>query len=389
MASTTVRLLTHNTSLLTARLTVYDGAGLVVGSQVATDPASGDLAIHLPTSPLSKTYYVKVESGSNDVFGIGSYDVEARADQVTSSVDEMRRSQAVAEDLLHESSNNTIDGALGLGQLVTQTDQRFDYVYTARVSDPQDVDYFAFRSPLDVAGMPTVMTVMVWGLEPGQLDPQAAVFDAFGNAVAARVVVNEGGNYVLQVQNAAPNATYSVAVRAYDPAGPRSTGDYFLGIDFSTATVRQRTLLSNIQGAGGPLTQSPNPGMTLNSRQDNLFSFNLTASAPMEMAIYNPQGQQIALVVVGAGETRSFTTFMGRGTYTIRLNGVGGLPVPQFTLQGSSLSDPVNPYEYDATEDPAGGSSGGGSSGGGSSGGGGTQTGSSEWYEGSYTYAAW
>src|SRR5262249_41888727 len=147
LLSTTAELTTHTLSLLTARLSVYDSSGRLLGTQVASDPTKGDLAIRLPVSLLPKTYYVKVESGSQDVFGIGSYDLDLRADVVSFSADTLRHTTALAWDLGHDLTNNTLDGALGLGQLFTRTDSRFDYTQEASISYKGDVDTYSLRSP--------------------------------------------------------------------------------------------------------------------------------------------------------------------------------------------------------------------------------------------------
>src|SRR5207248_1987671 len=64
---------TAGISLLAPRVTVYDGSGRTVVTATTTDPLAGGFLIHLNgVLPLS-TYYVKVESGRPDAFGVGSY----------------------------------------------------------------------------------------------------------------------------------------------------------------------------------------------------------------------------------------------------------------------------------------------------------------------------
>lgn len=68
----TVKLKTSGISLLTARLSVVDASGKVVGSAVATDPTRGDLTINLSSATAGK-YFLKVDSAATDAFGIGRY----------------------------------------------------------------------------------------------------------------------------------------------------------------------------------------------------------------------------------------------------------------------------------------------------------------------------
>src|SRR5262249_61028051 len=51
-------------SLLTARLTVYDSSGHVVGSAVATDPLHNELTVRVSSPVPLGTYYVQVASAS-------------------------------------------------------------------------------------------------------------------------------------------------------------------------------------------------------------------------------------------------------------------------------------------------------------------------------------
>ena len=67
-----VKLETTGLSLLTAGLSVVDASGRVVGTATATDPTRGDLTINV-TSATSGPYYLRVESASADVFGVGRY----------------------------------------------------------------------------------------------------------------------------------------------------------------------------------------------------------------------------------------------------------------------------------------------------------------------------
>src|SRR5262249_31976754 len=68
-----VQVQTAGLSLLAPRVTVYDAAHNVVASAVSVNPLDGGVAVSLArVLPLS-TYYVKVESGTGDIFGVGSY----------------------------------------------------------------------------------------------------------------------------------------------------------------------------------------------------------------------------------------------------------------------------------------------------------------------------
>src|SRR5262249_38451816 len=74
--SVVVRVRTVGVSLLAPRVTLLDASGRVVGSAVTTDPLEGGVTLRVDgVRPLS-TYYVQVDSGRQDVFGIGGYHVQ-------------------------------------------------------------------------------------------------------------------------------------------------------------------------------------------------------------------------------------------------------------------------------------------------------------------------
>src|SRR5262249_8438046 len=72
-SNVTVRVQTAGVSLLTPKLTVYNSAGVEIGSAVSTDPAAGGVSVQLSNTSQGTTYYFKVEGGRGDVFGIGGY----------------------------------------------------------------------------------------------------------------------------------------------------------------------------------------------------------------------------------------------------------------------------------------------------------------------------
>jgi len=100
----------------------------------------GDLSVRLPGSLLfSKTYYIKVESGTSDLFGIGGYQIQA----VNSAT-----GIPVVNWLLNtvDLVGNSLLTALHLTQTTSTTDSRFDYTYKSSISSSSDTDYYSFTS---------------------------------------------------------------------------------------------------------------------------------------------------------------------------------------------------------------------------------------------------
>ncbi len=75
-ALTTITLQAKGLSLLQARVSVYDSTGKLVASAAAQDSFNNDITLNLALAN-GATYFIKVESATSDVFGIGSYRLTA------------------------------------------------------------------------------------------------------------------------------------------------------------------------------------------------------------------------------------------------------------------------------------------------------------------------
>jgi hypothetical protein len=362
----TVQVQTSGISLLNAQLLVYDSSQQLVASVAASDPRSGDLAVHLPAGPSSATYYVRVQGASSDVFGIGSYQLRVVPDGMVPPSPPGNSPPAVVPD---SNTNDTLASATVLTRKNAQTDPHFDYAYTASVSSAADVDFYMIRAPKTVpAGTQSVMTVMVWGTGVSALDGKVTVYDQNGNVVQGTVLVHEGGNYVLQLPQAQLNARYYVAVSAVTPGGATDVGNYFLGVDIgSVATPFDSLVSSSLSPTAAQATANgwtTQPNLSFTAYRDQIFHFVLnagtrtttTGAASVQMTISDAAGNVVATLVATAGDTRTLTLFLARGDYVIRFTGInptGAATDPlDYELSGLSLSDPIEPYLIDPTLAP-------------------------------------
>lgn len=347
-----VRIRTAGVSLLVPRVTVYDSAMRVVGSAVSSGPLGSDLVVNLSRYTPLGTYYVKVESGVSDVFGIGSYRLEAKAiplvGAVTGALGQVVDgvTTVLANNDLH--TNDTFLTASLLPALANQTDSRFDYAFRGSISDNSDVDFYRIQAPQAVAGKPNVMTVMVWGTDNGGLAPRVRVYDAQRHEVAAEVLTNENGTYTVQVANAIAGASYYVKVEAQTSA-PR-TGNYFLGVDFGTRAVQMLTL------TGDTLSDSrTSVSGDLRVTATELLHFVLSAqgAGSVRMRVVDGQGGLVGTLTAAGGEAVSATLLLTPGAYRVFFERVDGTGPLTYTLKGIRLSDPIGPQPEDTTEDGA------------------------------------
>ena len=350
-------------SLLDAKVTVYNSWGQVVGSAVATDPLHNNLSISVSSPMPLGTYYVKVQSGSNDVFGIGSYQLQIQSIPLVKTTTSLLSGLTTT---LVQTANNTLPlnnsflTAALLPPITSQTNSRFDYAFTGSLNSGTEQDYYLIKAPQPPAGQPNVMTVMVWGTDSKQLQPRVSVYDAKENLVAANVIVNEGGSFTVQVPNAVAGATYYVKVAAANPSGTNNTGGYFLGIDFSTTPVSLQTVTQGTLSA----TQSESAG-TLTLSQAQLMHFVLSAqaaspstAAAIRLTVLNSSGAVVATTVAYNGsDAVSVTPALAAGSYTVLLTEYApsgsSLPSVQYTLQAARLDDPIGP-QPDSSTAPSG-----------------------------------
>jgi hypothetical protein len=342
----TIRLQTSSLSLLMPRLSVFDARLNPLGLTVASDHSGSDLVLQLNGATPGTVYYVNVEGGTSDVFGIGAYQLSIGGLN-GSSAGNGGSAAAFWQGVVNDNNlNTTMATATPLTQRYYQADPRFDYTYAANLSDGSDIDFYRVKTPKSATGIPEEMTVMAWTQQqPAAWSPTVSVFDAFGNAVAAQVLVNENGTYTIQIANAQPNANYYVAVASASGAPVSSNGTYFLGIDFGLPAANLQTF------AAGTLTvATPADAGMLTVLQSQTFHFVLSAdglSAPadaaVQLTIADQYGNTVASVNAAAGSSQSVTLLLGPGQYTFSFSVSGQPSSISYSLLGQTLSDPIGP----------------------------------------------
>jgi hypothetical protein len=342
-----VRLQAAGLSLLAPSVTVYNGAGQVVTSGLSMDPLNNDLSLRFSASLLGGTYYIKVASATQDVFGIGGYRL---------AVDYISLGTLLVPltPLLSPIVDGHTDDSLGLPRLLSPTpkpapDDRFDFTFAGAIEDSADVDRYKIHAPAMAGTGPVNMNVMVWAIETDGLDPRIQVYDATnGRPVAFQVLANDDGVMTVQVPNVNAADDYIVSVLARSPGGTKGTGSYFLAADFNRFALTQFDgVSSGTVNAGGMKSGK------LTITEASTFEFALSAevfvggTGGVIMTISDASGQAILTLSVDAGQpTVTAVHYLTEGTYTIRYSFRAGgtaqaLEYDLFLLQ---LSDGAGPY---------------------------------------------
>lgn len=352
-AQFSVTLETAGRSLLVGRLSVYDSAGRLIATVSATSPLQENLSLVIQTPTSSATYYVSVESGTQDVFGIGGYRL------ITNVGTKPPPDGGDSTRILNDGhSDDSLPSATNLERKSYTTDRRFDYAVSATLRDAGDIDYYKFSSPVVAEGNTHTMLITAYGIENNGLRPTLSVFDAQGNEVSAEVLVNDDGAYVVQVANALSDADYYVRV-SNNPAATASSGTYFLGIDFCPETV----VLSSA-GVGELSSTDLQDFRTLTNTEGQVFHFVLSSSddpliqGAVRMTIYDSNNSVVFTLLSKNGEAVSGNIFLAAGAYTIRFEGGAQgdelLPGLFYDLKATSLTDPIDPQPIDVTIQPIG-----------------------------------
>jgi hypothetical protein len=366
-----VALHTSGFSTLLSRLTTYNAFGQQLASATATDPFEHDITITVGNLLPLTTYYLKVQSASGTVFGVGGYHLQVQTLPLVNAVTTTtvgllnNVTTTVVNDL---PLNTTPLTALLLSQQYSQADAHFDYAYRASIASANEAEYFHITAPAPAPGQENVMEVVVWGLGSGGLLPAVSVYDDWMRPVAGDVLVNAGGMVVLQIANPVAGAGYYLKVAAQNPSGPRNTGNYFLGVDFTPNAVRLATFATDTLTATRPDVAS---ALTVSSSE--LFHFVLSAgtgnaagAAGVRLTIYDKSGKVVFTLVALNGQTVSADVYLAKGNYVARFAGgtPDGSPLPAltFVLRGLTMSDPIGPSASDPTSSPSDPSSASGTS---------------------------
>jgi hypothetical protein len=337
----TVTLHTSGLSLLQGRITLLDQNGNVIATAQEANPTSGDVSIQVPAGAGGTTYYVKVDSPTKNVFGIGGYQL-----QVLSGLPGQPTPATTTVLSEGPSGNNAVGGATDLNALQNSTAIGTQTTFRSAVDYTGDVDFYRVHTP-DSGPKDTrqnVLVATVWGTD-GNLVPTLNVYDAKGNLVPSQVLVADSGVYSIQVVGAANSRDYYVGVRA-GSAGA-SVGGYMQTVYFTN----NATSLSSV-GAGLLTAAQPVASQTLKVATSQVAHFVLTTqtansavASALRMTILDSLGNAVFTMAVAAGNTVTADVTLAAGTYTIvyagKAQSEATLPLLGFSLAAVNTTDPI------------------------------------------------
>jgi hypothetical protein len=361
-SSLTIRLETAGISLLNARVSVYDDKNNLVATASSTNPLAMRDIVFTIDAKGGKDYRIRVEKATNDVFGIGRYNL-----RVGYNFDPVGTSTS-APPPVYIADSNTNDTRLTATDIFPVTGSANTlYQYNGTIHTSTDVDVYRIVTPY-TANKP--MTITVDPASPYGLYTNVTVYDAFGSVVQHQILANGAdGRFVVQVANPQPAMMYYIQVNSVGRGGFGLTGKYTLNVDFTQAAVELSTV------ATGTLNQTVNTDFrTFSVPEAKLFHFTLSATTAdttiksgVRLIVYNAEGRIVATLTADAGQTTSGAIFLNSGTYYLKFEAAAAdgkqLPDLKYALNATVLSDPIDPFvpldplappppDYTVTTDP-------------------------------------
>ncbi len=375
----TVRVIVEGVSLLSPRLTLLDQQGSVLQQVQADGFQNKDLTLRVGPFAEEHSLYLMVDSGRDDVFGLGGYSLVITRDDVKARDARMLEKLAVSglrqlttgdfgdffdddESRLYRDDRRTDDDFSTATRIdprrMRGTSPRYEVI--GSVSSPLDRDHYEVRAPEDLTT--DVMTVALRALDSEGLSAVAGVYDAMGQRVAWNVLVNGNGEYLLQVPRVQPGGKYLVAVVGTASRGDLATGNYQLNVHFESAEVVLDTYQKGELGADIQVSE-------LHLSTPQLFHFGLSVvgngeaiEAGAMVRLRDASGKVVYQVATTTGQFRAAGDFrtsgsvlLMPGTYQLQaipLRRAGYTASIPYTLQGVVVSDPfgVDPVEPSETD---------------------------------------
>ncbi|SRR5579883_204084 len=349
VTSLDIKLNVAGESLLVPRLTVYDAAGHIIASALAPDPLNNNLSLHLDHLTSGDEYYVKVEGGTGDVFGIGSYGLEIDPHPAGGVVSPPAPSGPPAPP-----------PSLSNAQLLVTTPGYVEHTYYEIINTltpAVPVRTYLVQSADLGPNMTNVMTVVVHSPENADTHYRVNILDDRGNLVGSEVLVDDAGRLEIRVPNVHSAQNYYVQIEDADPTLAQPV-DFDVDIDFAMDATHLQPFVNQSLGK-----DQADYAVTLRVLQSQEFHFVLSAtdwSAPVEtgirMTIYDAGGRAVFTTSVADGASRRMDVFLNAGQYTVRFtraNEQGGELRPiLFELSGLTESEPIGPQLRDTTLGP-------------------------------------
>jgi hypothetical protein len=358
-STVTVRVQTAGVSLLTPKLTVYDANGNLVASAVTTDALSGGVSVQLANVANGAKYYFKVEGSQSGVFGIGGYRLKVESGQISqvliAALDKVFSRSSLNIPVLDHGNNDTLATARNLSTPLYQSNTLYSNAITASIENSTDVDFYRVTTPTFTDGQTRTLVVSVASVSGSTLDPAIRVYNSAGQLIAADVTVNDRSSYIVQVPGVASGNTFYIKVSPDMSAGANNTGDYLLGVNYTTTPMVLSQVATSTLTAAQPIEYR-----SLSVAKSQVTHFVLSAPATavpsaVRLVIFDQNGVPVFVLTALSGQTVSGDVYLAAGVkykaaFCAATADRSPLSPLTYTLRGKSLTDPIDPLPEDPTD---------------------------------------
>jgi hypothetical protein len=338
----TVTLATAGLSLFQGQIQVYDDSGQLLASQSADGSFTKNLTVQLPSSASVQRFYIRVESATADVFGIGSYlvkvDMETNGKQNASSP---------TMPNLADGSNQT--GAIRLTPEPGSADQT-SYLGRAMLDSSSASRWFRVKAPNTQTGTFTTLQITVQVQDWLVWSPRILVHDHQGNPLSFEVLIQDDGLASIQLRDVSPNQDYLIEVTSV--AGNPSSARFVLNADFQQGSVELTSF-----AVGTTTAEAQSHSLTVEESQllsmllDAAGESQPTAATQVYMTVRAGDGTALASLSTPVGGYRSGHVLLPAGSYSLEFVALDALGNPvtgvSYQLKGKIVSDPLEPQPED------------------------------------------
>lgn len=340
-----VRMESAERSVVLTRTTVLDDQGRIVARGAASGPLDNDYTLLLDGLEPGRDYFVRIEAGSEDVFGIGGYRVEFDTS--------WQRESGYGAEEEHVPFAPTDE------RLMSTTPGYVEHTYY------EMYDSFTLAAPGHVyrvrsadlgPELTNVMTVVVdWETEAAY---DVVIRDDVGNVVPAVIVHDGDGHLALQVPAVQSDRDYLVEVRGRldRPLDPDEEYGFEVTVDFAQDGLHLLPLLIDQMAP-----RETRYATSLSVDQSQELHFVLSASdwnAPDEtgvrLDILDAEGEMVATSAAADGASRTTDVLLKQGEYTLVFTRASSTvdTTLLFQLDSISLSTPLGPQLRDTARNP-------------------------------------
>jgi hypothetical protein len=366
-----VRLEASGVSFLKSSIEVLNSRGEKISDAKVDSIFENNISIRVSSLDSLDQLFIKVASNSNDVFGMGEYqlvlDYRPESQQPPlyppmQDDDDDIAWQHVDVNQLFQSAG-LMDGEIGKNDSIELAREmavpqgfldntRFDVLST--LQNPTDVDFWRFSTPAAIEGR-LHLTFTPLG-SASQSSFSVDILNASGRSVKDKAIIRSDGTWSIEVYEPTPSSVYYISVKT-NPIIQHSGINYLLSVNLATQPLNAESLFS------GSITGNGSRDHYLSIHKTQLYHFDVLASNGtsdngLQMTIIDLRtGLDVFAIATPNQVRRGDAVWLDEGHYMVRFTPRNRFGRPSRTISYSAriaeLSDDQGPRLIDPSKPPS------------------------------------